>query len=408
MALPLHQAWFGPEYLALQSQFNQPLSDAEFWKQIRLAYSVSPNIINLNNGGVSPQPKVVQETHDTYLRLSNEAPTYYMWRILDQAREPLRKSLAELAGCSADEIALNRNATEALDTVIFGIPLRPGDEVVLSRWDYPNMINAWKWREKRDGIKLVWVEHPEISEDETVLTERYTQQFTSKTKVVHITHLINWNGQVMPVARIAAAARKQGILSISDSAHSFAHLAFKIPDLGVDFCGTSLHKWLCAPFGTGMLYVRSDTIAALAPLFPGEKPEGEDIRKFETLGTRSFPAEMAVGRAIDFHDWMGTERKAARLHELKSYWTRQALQIPGLRIHTPDSSRCSGAIALVSLEGWKPSEMEPELFKKFGIHSVAIDWENLHGLRITPHVYTLESDLDRLLEGLQHLARNTP
>lgn len=408
LSLPFLQQWNTAHAAGLDDFFNQPSSESEFWQRIQLEYTVSANIINLNNGGVSPQPRVVQETFERYNRLSNEGPSYYMWRILDQGRESLRSALAEFSGCSNNEIALNRNATEALDTVIFGIPLNKGDEVVLSRWDYPNMINAWKWREKRDGIKLVWVEHSEISEDEAVLTKRYVDAFSPKTKVVHITHLVNWNGQVMPVRQIADEARKRGILSIADSAHAFAHLAFDIPALGVDFMGTSLHKWLCAPFGTGLLYVRKENIPGLAPLFPGDKPESDDIRKFETLGTRSFPTELAVGRALDFHQSIGNQRKFDRLFQLKKYWTNKAAQIPGVKIHTPESPAWSGAIAIFGIEGWKPTEVESELFKKWGIHSVAIDWENIHGVRITPHVYTLESDLDRLLEGIRAIAGSAP
>lgn len=378
----------------------------DFWSGIRQAYTISSNIINLNNGGVSPQPQVVQDTFEKYNRLSNEGPSYYMWRILDQGREALRNSLADLAGCSEEELAINRNATEALVTVINGIPLKKGDEVVLSKWDYPNMINAWKWREKRDGIKLIWVEHDQISENDEELAARYINLFTSKTRVVHITHLINWNGQVMPVRKIADKAREMGILSISDSAHSFAHLDFKIPELGVDFWGTSLHKWLCAPFGSGLLYVKKDKIGVLAPLFPGEEPTGNDIRKFETLGTRSFPAELAVGRALDFHNGIGTSRKQARLYELKSYWTKQVKNEDKIHIHTPESQTHSGAISLVSIDGKEPSEIDQILFKKFGIHSVAIDWENIHGVRITPHVYTSFQDLDRLAEGLFSISKS--
>ena len=407
LSLPFLDSWNTANASDLDKHFNRfgESDNEDFWFGIQQAYTTSPNIINLNNGGVSPQPQIVQDTFEKYNRLSNEAPSYFMWRILDQGREALRESLAQLAGCSADELAINRNATEALGTVIMGIPLKKGDEVVLSRWDYPNMINAWKWREKRDGIKLVWVDHPSTSEDDSELANRYIEKFSSKTKVVHITHLINWNGQVLPVAKIALEARKRNILSISDSAHSFAHLNFKIPTLEVDFCGTSLHKWLCAPFGSGLLYVKKERIADLAPLFPGEKPESDDIKKFETLGTRTFPTELAIGRALDFHNGIGSERKFKRLHQLKTYWTSEVSQTDGISITTPKSETHSGAIALVSMEGVKPSEIDQKLFKNYGIHTVAIEWENISGVRITPHVYTTFSDLDKLIEGLQTIRK---
>lgn len=387
-------------------ELDAAADDEDFWFRIQQAYSVSPNIINLNNGGVSPQPKVVQETFEYYNRMSNEAPTYYMWRILDQGREALRQALADLAGCDAGEIAINRNATEALGTIIMGIPLNEGDEVVLSKQDYPNMLNAWKWREKRDKIKLVFVDHELPCEDNKEMASRYARLFTKKTKVVHITHVINWTGQILPCKLIADEARKQNIQVVIDGAHSFAHFEFNIPDLGGDYFGTSLHKWLGAPFGTGMLWVKKDKIAGLPPLFPGDKPESDDIKKYETLGTRSFPTELATGRSIDFHQGIGSERKANRLHYLKNYWAEKVQNIKGVKIHTSLKKEFAGAVALFSIEGKKPQEIEAALFKDFGIHTVAIDWENVHGVRVTPNLYTSLLDLDKLVKGINSLAKS--
>jgi selenocysteine lyase/cysteine desulfurase len=262
-------------------------TEEEFWYYIQQAFTVSPGIINLNNGGVSPAPKTVQDAMKRYYDLCNEAPSYYMWRILDQGREPLRANLAALAGCSAEEIAMNRNSSEGLETVIFGLQLKAGDEVVLSKQDYPNVINAYKQREKRDGIKLVWINLDLPSENEEYLTGQFTKAFTARTKLVNITHVINWNGQVLPVKKIAAEAHKKGIEVLVDGAHSFAHLDFKIPDLGADYFATSLHKWLYAPIGSGMLYVKKEKIKTIYPMFAtADDPLKDDIRKFESLGTR--------------------------------------------------------------------------------------------------------------------------
>src|SRR5688500_3069644 len=251
-------------------------ADEDFWYSIQQAFTVSPSLINLNNGGVSPSPKVVQDAMKKYHDLSNEAPSYYMWRILDQGREPLRKNLARLAGCDAEEIAIHRNASEALETVIFGLPLKAGDEVVLSKQDYPNMINAWKQRELRDGIKLVWVNLELPSEDNNYLTSQYTKAFSPRIRVVHVTHIINWNGQILPVRSIADAAHKQNIEVLVDGAHSFAHFDFTIPSLGADYFGTSLHKWLAACIGSGMLYVKKEKIAAVYPLFAAADAKSTD------------------------------------------------------------------------------------------------------------------------------------
>jgi len=379
--------------------------DETFWRQVKMAYSVSPTIVNLNNGGVSPQPVVVQEAVERYNRMSNEMPTFHMWQILDKGREPLRAKLAGLAGCLPEEIAINRNASEALETVIFGLRLQAGDEVVLTRQDYPNMINAWKQREKRDGIVLKWLSFDFPIEDDSRIVEAFVSAWTPRTKVVHLTHVINWNGQVLPVLKIAREARRRGIEVLVDGAHSFCQLDFDIPGLECDYFGTSLHKWLCAPFGSGMLYVRREKIGPLYPLFGAGEPESNDIRKFESLGTRSFAIEQAVAQAVDFHLMIGAERKQERLQYLRRYWVEQAREIPGFQLHSPSGPAHSCTIALFSLAGEDSHSLANYLFQKHQIHTVPITWENISGIRVTPNVYTLTQDLDRLLEALRAYPR---
>ena len=385
---------------------QQAATDEDYWAEIQRAYTVSPNIINLNNGGVSPQPLVVQDALDRYNRMSNEGPTYYMWRILDQGREPLRAKLADLAGCSPEELAVNRNATEALATVIFGLTLRKGDEVVMTKQDYPNMIQAWKQREMRDEIKIKWVNLELPMEDEEAMVQKFTEQFTPRTKVVHITHIINWTGQILPVRKIADAAHARGIEVLVDAAHTFAHLDYKIPDLGADYWGTSLHKWLSAPFGSGMLYVKKEKVKNLYPLLPNVDPKVDDIRKFEVLGTRSFPIEQAIGQALNFHNAIGTKRKEERLHYLKNYWCKKVRDLPKIKLHTSLKPAYSGAIANFSVEGMQPQAVEAFLFSKYKIHTVGIVWENIKGVRVTPHIYTTPKDLDRLVEAITYLSKN--
>lgn len=378
--------------------------ERDFWRWVRESYTVSPNIINLNNGGVAPQPKIVQDALDKYNRLCNEAPSYYMWRTLDAGREPLRENLAILAGCSPEEIAVNRNSTEGLNTVIFGLNLKAGDEVVLTKQDYPNMINAWKQREKRDGIKLVWVDLELPSEDNDYLAGKYIEKFTSRTKVVHITHIINWTGQIMPVRKIADEAHKRGIEVLADGAHTFAHIDYKIPDLGCDYFATSLHKWLSAPFGSGLLYIRKEKIKDVWALLSAAEPDGSDIRKFESLGTRSFASEMAIGYSLDFHNTITTPRKQARLQYLKEYWTKQVEDIPKVRFNSPLDGKYSCGIANFAIEGKEPADIDTVLFNKYKIHAVSIVWENIKGVRITPNVYTSEQDLDKLVKAIKEIA----
>ncbi len=389
---------------AAQKSAAEWAQDEDFWSWVKSEYTVSPNLLNLNNGGVCPQPKVVQDAHIRFYQYANEAPSYYMWRILDQGREALRSKLADLAGCSSEEIAINRNSTEGLNTVIFGLNLKAGDEVILAKQDYPNMLNAWKQREKRDGIKLVYLNLDLPSENDDALAEQYVRAFTPKTKVVHITHMINWVGQVMPVRKIADEAHKRGIEVIADGAHSFALFDFKIPDLGADYFASSLHKWLSAPFGSGLLYIRQNKIRNVWALLSNNEPDGPDIRKFESLGTRSFASEMAIGTAVDFHNSIGTARKFARAHYLKNYWAERVRDIPGVTIHTSLKPEFAGAVALFSINGMKPGEIDGQLLNQYKIHTVGIDWENIHGVRVTPHVYHSPKDLDRLVAAITAIA----
>lgn len=376
----------------------------DFWRQIRSAFAASPNVINLNNGGVSPAPRATMDALDYYNRMCCEAPSYYMWRILDDDREPLRYNLAKLAGVSHDEIAINRNSTEALNTIIFGLNLKAGDEVVLSKYDYPNMINAWRQREKRDGIRLVWVDLDLPSEDENYLTNAFVSRFSEKTKVVHLTHIINWNGQILPVRKIADRAHERGIEVLVDGAHSFALLDYKIPDLGCDYWGTSLHKWLCGPFGSGLMWIKKEKIPGIWPLLSNDKPDGENIRKFESLGTRSFPTEMAIGYSLDLHNFIGTHRKQQRLHYLKNYWMEQVRDLPGIRFFTSLHPDWGCAIGNFGFEGKKSADLAGRLFTDWKIHTTSIDWEKVNGVRVTPNVYTTTDELDKLVAAIRKMA----
>ncbi len=376
----------------------------DFWNQIHQAYTVSPLLLNLNNGGVSPQPKVVRETLTRYTELANEAPGHYMYQVIGKKREPIRKGLAGLAGCSAEEIAINRNASEALETVIFGLPLTKGDEVVLCKEDYPNMINAWKQREQREGIVLKWLSFDFPIMDKNKVVEAYNAAITDKTKLIHITHMINWDGQIMPVKEVVDVAHAKGVEVLVDAAHSFAQLDFKITDLGCDYLGTSLHKWLCAPFGTGMLYIKREKIKKVYPLLASDEPLSGNIRKFESLGTRSIPKEMAIGAAIEFHEMIGAKRKEARLRYLKNYWLNKAKTIPGITCESASGKEDSCAICLIALTGMNEHKLAKALMKKYGIYVVPIVKEKFRGIRVTPNTYTRLKDLDRFTDALKKIA----
>lgn len=382
----------------------QIAADEDYWATIQQAYTVNSNIIILNNGGVSPAPLVVQQALARYNDLANQGPSYFMNRVLDQGREPLREKLALLAGALPDEIAINRNTTEALNTVIYGLDLKAGDEVIGTKQDYPNMIQAYRQRALRDGIVYKQISFDFPIENDEQIVKAFADAITPKTKLIHVTHIINWVGQILPVQKICRMAHSKGIEVIVDGAHSFGLLDFKIPDLECDYFGTSLHKFLSAPVGTGMLWIKKEKIAKIWPLLCNDKPHSDDIRKFETLGTRSFPIEQAIGEAVNFHNAIGSRRKQERIHYLKNYWASRAAQIPKVKIHTSLKPEYSCAICGVTIAGMTPAELDSALFTRYKIHTVGIVWENISCVRVTPHVYTKIADMDKLVKALIEIA----
>ena len=379
--------------------------DEDYWSIIQQSYTTSPALINLNNGGVSPSPRIVQDAVERFNKMTNEGPSYYMWRILDQGREPLRYKLAQLAGADPEEIAVNRNATEALNTVIFGLNLKAGDEIIGTKQDYPNMINAWRQRAQRDGIVYNQISFQFPIENDEEIVAGFEKAITPKTKIIHITHIINWIGQILPVKKITDMAKKHGIETIVDGAHSFGLLDYNIPDLGCDYYGTSLQKFLSAPIGSGMLWIKKEKIEKIWPLVCNDKPNGTDIRKFETLGTRSFPIEQGIGEAVNFQNGIGSKRKEERIRYLKNYWATRVQNIPKVKIHTSFKDEYACAICGVSVDGMTPGELDSALFSNYKIHTVGIVWENISCVRITPHVYTRIQELDKLVMAIDTIAK---
>src|SRR5713101_4407704 len=291
-------------------------SDEDFWREIQQAFTVDRSLINLNNGGVSPSPRVVQDAMRRYLEFSNQAPTITMWQVLEPEIEGVRSRLAAAFGCDREEMAITRNASEALEICIFGLDLKPGDEVLTTNQDYPRMLTSWRQRERRDGIKINYISFPVPPPSMDDLYERFERAITPKTKVILVCHITNLTGQIFPIKRICQMGRERGIEVIVDGAHAFAHFPFKHADLDCDYYGTSLHKWLLAPHGTGFLYVRKSKIDQTWPLMAAEKKQDNDIRKFEEIGTHPAANHNAIAEALTFHEGIGSERKAARLRFL--------------------------------------------------------------------------------------------
>lgn len=379
--------------------------EERYWKKVRKQYSVSKKYINLNNAGVNPQANVVQDAVGYYERLSNEAPSYYMWRVIEKDKDMVKGALAKLVGVKGKDIALVRNASVALETVVFGLPLQRGDEVVLSKHDYPHMKFAWQQREKRDGIKLKWVSLDLPSTDRDYLIKQYADQINKNTKLVCITHITNWNGQVLPLEQIAKVAKANGAEVLVDAAHTVAQRPLDISSLKIDYLASSLHKWLGAPFGTGMLYVHPKKRGKLYPLMAAPKPNAKHMKKFEHSGTKNVASERAILPALVFHNSIGTERKMQRLQFLKTYVVDRIKDLPGVKIQSPIDPEFGSAILLLSLDAVETDNLVFVLERDWNVHCTVSHNENLSGIRISPNIYTLLSELDTFVAAIKSLTK---
>jgi isopenicillin-N epimerase len=385
---------------------KEAATDEDYWAVIQNSFTVTRGIINLNNGGVSPSPRVVTEALVRYIWEQEDATAYTMWQILEPQSETIRTGLAELFGCDREEIAITRNASESLETLLMGMDLKSGDEILTTTQDYPRMLTTLRQREKREGLKLKLIQIPIPPKNLNEITAAFEKGITDRTRLILIAHQINITGQITPVKAVCEIARAKGIETIVDGAHSFAQFDFKQQDLGCDYFGTSLHKWLYAPKGTGMLYIKRDKIDKLWPLMAAESKQGSDIRKFEEIGTHSAAPKLAIGEALVFHNGIGSKRKEARLRYLSRYWMNQLKDVPRIRFNTSFDPNQSCAIANVQIEGIKPDDVVKYLFDKHHIFTTPIVHEEFQGIRITPNVYTTLEELDRFCEQMESIARH--
>jgi len=380
-------------------------ADEGYWRDIQQAFTLDRTIINLNNGYTCPSPRVVHEALKRYLDISNQAPVLFMWNQLEPNVEQVRRKLSAEIGCDAEEVAITRNASEALQIVQLGLDLKAGDHVVTTDQDYGRMLDTWDQRVRRDRIEVTKIQFPVPTKNLPDLTDRVTRAITPRTKVIHICHITNLTGQLFPVRDIARMARQRGILTIVDGAHAFAHFPFKMTDLECDFYGCSLHKWLLAPVGTGFLYVRREHIAKVWPLTPANANKTNDIRKFEEIGTHPAANHNAIAEALAFHQSIGVERKSARLRYLNERWATRVEKLPGVKILNSREPDQAWGLYNVST-GVDPAKAYDFLWSKYRIITASIKRSDYQGLRVTPNVYTTLEEIDTFASAIGELVRN--
>jgi len=375
--------------------------DENFWKQIRSAYPHDPKILNLNNGGVAPAPTAVLDAEIEAIRYSNQLPAYRMWHDLEPGIEDVRKKLAKMWSADPECIAITRNASESLQIAQFGLDLKPGDEVLTTSQDYPRMITTWQQRERREKIVLKQLDFSVPVGNPADLVRLFEQGITPRTRVIHMSQVVFMTGQIFPIKEICVLARARGITSIVDGAHAFAHVPFQFSDVDCDFYGASLHKWLSAPIGTGMLYVRRDRIEKHWALMAAPESMDKDIRKYEEIGTHPAAMHNATLQALEFHEQMGAERKFARLRYLKNRWAERLSKVPGARMLVSLDANQSGAFGTIHFETMDPAKLSEALLAKYNILVVPIKGPGLNGIRVSANVYTSTEEIDQFCAAVE-------
>jgi isopenicillin-N epimerase len=381
--------------------------DEAYWSEIQRAFDTDRTLINLNNGGVSPTPTHVLEAMIRDLRFTNESPAEHMWRVLEPRVESVRRDLAREFGCDPEEMAITRNASEANEIMIMGLDLKRGDEVVVTNQNYGRMITTWQQRERREGIVVKQVSFKVPPSSSHYVAEQIKAAVTPKTRAIEFPHITNLTGQIMPVREMVEFAKPRDIAVLIDGAHAFAHFPFTRDELGVDYYGTSLHKWLLAPIGTGFLYVRKAKQKSLWPLMAAAASQDNDIRKYEEIGTHPAANHNAISAALAFHRGIGADRKVARLRYLRDRWAKRLLaESPRVKVLTPLDSKNSGAICLFSVDGLDFSKLGSWLMTNYRIVNTPILHPEFNGIRITPNVYTTLDEIDTFSDAVTRAIKN--
>lgn len=390
---------------------EQVAADEDFWREIQFAFTLDRTLINLNNGNSCPCPVVVREAWKRYDDWGNQSPVYHRG-MTERNIETVRRKLAQEFGADPEEIAITRNSSESLQIAQNGIDLKAGDEVLTTEQDYGRMLTTWDQRVRRDKIKLTRVDFPAPTTGEDLIG-RLTRAITPQTKVMHFCHITNQSGQLFPVRQLADIARARGILTIVDGAHAGGHFPYKLSELGMDYYGVSLHKWLLAPMGTGLLYVRKDRIGPTWPLQAAPATRDTDIRKFEEVGTQPIGPKAAIAEAIAFQQAIGIERKAARLRYLTMRWANALRGEKRIRIHSNLGEGQTWGLACVSIDGVDSAKLVQHMWDQHRIIVVSIGHDNpddaalsYRALRITPNIYTPLEEIDTFIDAMKGVLKN--
>jgi selenocysteine lyase/cysteine desulfurase len=380
--------------------------DEDFWTGIRNQYLLKPDYINLENGYYNFLPQPILNKFIEHIKEVNYQGSYYMRTVQFDNKQNIAARLAGIAGCLAEELVITRNTTESLDLVIGGFDWKAGDEAIMAVQDYGAMLDMFDQIQNRYGVVNIKLSVPNHPKNDEEIVNLYASAISPKTKVLFVSHMINITGQVLPIRKICDMAHAKGVQVIVDGAHAFAHVKFRIDELDCDYYAAALHKWLSTPLGAGLLYIKKENVKNLWPLLADGEKDINKINRLNHIGTHPVHTDLTINDCMDYFEMIGAERKEARMYFLQNYWTSKVRNLPKIIINTPaDASRSCG-IANVGIEGISPADLAKRLMTEHKVFTVAIDYANVHGCRITPNLYTTTKELDQFVQALKMMSNN--
>ncbi len=403
---------FSPLISANQLSDFKPISktlpvinnEDELWDTVRSHYTLKEEYINLESGYYNIIPNPILEHFINHVKHVNIEGSFYMRKNLNKNKDRVTRELAKLVGSSPDQIAITRNATESLDLVISGFPWKKGDEAIYAKQDYGTMKEMFEQISNRYGVVNKVISVPNHPKNDEEIVSLYESQITSKTKLIMVCHMINITGQILPIKKICEMAHKHGVEVMVDGAHCVGHFDFSIDDFNCDYYGSSLHKWLATPLGAGLLYVNKNKTHKIWPLLANGNTNKSDIKRLNHIGTHPVHTDLAISNSIDYLKWIGMERKENRMRFLQRYWSNKLRNVKNVIVNTPLDIDRSCGIGNVGLTNMSPSKMEDLLFEKYKIFTVAIDYANVKGCRISPNIFTTTKELDSFVDAVKELS----
>jgi selenocysteine lyase/cysteine desulfurase len=388
-----------------QKYLEDEAPDGVYWEEIRNLYDFESRFIMMNNGTLGPMPKPVFNTLMRYFRVQVSNP-YDSYNFLPTFRESVRQKLAAFVHAAPDEVALTTNTTEGINLIVSGLDMKEGDEVLVTSLEHPGHINPWRLKEKRYGIKITQVPMPLFPGSTQEIVDAFAASITPRTKIISISHTVFITGLIMPLKELSRLAHDRGLLILADSAHGIGMLDLDMKELGIDFFMSSPYKWLGAPTGVGLLYVRKE---AIDKVWPTIVSSGWDTTpsaaKLDPQGQRSDAILFALDEALNFQNKIGRSRIERRIKVLAGHLKQELMEIPGVKVHTPIDPYLSAGLTAFSMAGVEASKLVDYVREKHNlvIRTTGSREAGTLGIRVSTPIYISTREVDMVVDGVRTL-----